>query len=90
MEKYVPTVEGDHDRGGRSRPWREIPTVEGDPERGGIPRREAARDPDTRGISRYGRDLPTREGSPNTGGTYFPYGKSNDLKYYHYFMFLYA
>ena len=64
------------DRGGRSRPWREIPTVEGDP--------------DTRGISRYGRDLPTREGSPNTGGTYFPYGKSNDLKYYHYFMFLYA
>ena len=57
MEKYVPTVEGDHDRGG---------------------------------ISRYGRDLPTREGSPNTGGTYFPYGKSNDLKYYHYFMFLYA
>ena len=78
------------DRGGRSRPWREIPTVEGDPERGEIPRREAARDPDTRGISRYGRDLPTREGSPNTGGTYFPYGKSNDLKYYHYFMFLYA
>ena len=57
MEKYVPTVEGDHDRGG---------------------------------ISRYGRDLPTWEGSPNTGGTYFPYGKSNDLKYYHYFMFLYA
>ena len=37
------------DRGGRSRPWREIPTVEGDPERGGIPRREAARDSDTRG-----------------------------------------
>ena len=54
----------------------------------GIPTREGS--PDTRGISRYGRDLLTREGSPNTGGTYFPYGKSNDLKYYHYFMFLYA
>ena len=61
MEKYVPTVEGDHDRGGRSRPQREIPSVEGSraAKRQGIPTREGS--PDTGGISRHGRDLPTRE-----------------------------
>ena len=36
MEKYVPTVEGDHDRGGRSRPWRDLPIREGSPDTGGI------------------------------------------------------
>ena len=36
MEKYVPTVEGDHDRGGRSRPQRDLPIREGSPDTGGI------------------------------------------------------
>ena len=66
------------DRGGRSRPWREIPTVEGDPERGGIPRREAARDPDTRGVSRHTRcGFHIRHSPPSSIYITLPFRKSH-------------
>ena len=54
------------------------PSVEGDPERGGIPRREAARDPDTRGVSRHTRcGFHIRHSPPSSIYITLPFRKSH-------------
>ena len=64
--------------------WRRVtyvkyaPSVEGDPERGGIPRREAARDPDTRGVSQHTRcGFHIRHSPPSSIYITLPFRKSH-------------